>query len=637
MDADSEFRFSPRPNRAHEILWRPWGEPAFEEARRLGRPVLLSLSAVWCHWCHVMDETSYSDPRVIEAINTHFVPIRVDNDRHPDVNRRYNMGGWPTTAFLTATGDIVTGATYLPAEQMLQSLERVTAFFAAERSALLDLGTTESVHADEPPTQPGEVARHGRPPAESPARASDQLSEIPARVALEVIRAIDPLHGGIGNGPKFPQPDVFGFLLAFVGLRPSASLSGRAEEMLEKTLTAMATGGMYDHVAGGFFRYTTQRDWSVPHYEKMLADNAGLACLYLAAEAASASPGPYVDASARPAVMPTGRVPASLYLDTATGVVDYLMSTLWRGDPASFGGSQDADEDYYAMSADERAESRRPFIDATIYVDWNALAARALLRAAPQLRRPKLEEDASKLLDFLWRGARRDGVMMHYLTADGEPRQQAPLLTDQTHVAAALLDAYEVTAERVWLESARTLAAWVLDHLSAPDGRLQDRHVTRGSSAGLLSRPLPALEENAQFAEVLLRLQAYTGEEAFGASAVALLSAWAPHYEGYGAGAAPYAQAVLRYLDRPAHIAVVGARDDHAARRLQDAALTAAPPLHTVQLLDNDEPDDAARIAAAGFDMTATPAAFVCRGHTCLRPITDAEALGRLLAGDGPG
>lgn len=109
MDGDTDFRFSPRPNRAHEIEWRPWGEPAFAEAHRLRRPILLSLSAVWCHWCHVMDETSYSDPRVVAAAYEHFVPIRVDKDRHPDVNRRYNMGGWLTTVFLAASGDPITG------------------------------------------------------------------------------------------------------------------------------------------------------------------------------------------------------------------------------------------------------------------------------------------------------------------------------------------------------------------------------------------------------------------------------------------------------------------------------------------------------------------------------------------------
>ncbi len=128
-----EFRFSPRPNRAREIHWRPWGDAVFREAQQTGKPVLLSISAVWCHWCHVMDEGAYSDRRVIEQVNAHFVPTRVDNDRRPDVNRRYNMGGWPTTAFLTETGDVITGATYLPADDMLEALRTVDTLYRAQR------------------------------------------------------------------------------------------------------------------------------------------------------------------------------------------------------------------------------------------------------------------------------------------------------------------------------------------------------------------------------------------------------------------------------------------------------------------------------------------------------------------------
>src|SRR5260370_885477 len=115
---ESEFHFSPRPNRAHEIKWRGWSEEAFAEAGKLDRPILLSISAVWCHWCHVMDETTYSNPGVIDLINREYLPIRVDNDLRPDVNQRYNMGGWPTTAFLTSSGELLTGATYLPPDQM---------------------------------------------------------------------------------------------------------------------------------------------------------------------------------------------------------------------------------------------------------------------------------------------------------------------------------------------------------------------------------------------------------------------------------------------------------------------------------------------------------------------------------------
>ena len=261
---DTDFRFSPRPNRAADIQWCPWGEAAFEQARRLGRPVLLSLSAVWCHWCHVMDETSCSDPQVIPAINEQYVPVRVDNDRRPDVNRRYNMGGWPTVAFLTPGGDIITGATYVPPDQLLQALDRVREFFDANKASLQQV---ESPTLEEPGDQPHE-----------PDDAA--LAHIPGELAGAIIRSFDPVYGGIGSEPKFPQADAFAFLLSFTALHPGAADTPRAGEVLVKTLEAMARGGLYDHGGEGFFRYATQRDWSEPHYEKMLEDEARLTLLY---------------------------------------------------------------------------------------------------------------------------------------------------------------------------------------------------------------------------------------------------------------------------------------------------------------------------------------------------------------------
>jgi hypothetical protein len=458
MDGDIDFRFSPRPNRAHEIDWRPWGEPAFAEAHKLGRPILLSLSAVWCHWCHVMDETSYSDPRVIAAVNEHFVPIRVDNDRHPDVNRRYNMGGWPTTAFLAASGDPITGATYMPPEQLLQALQRVREFFEANHTALLTLGATDRAQDAD-----GEAARAhlgGVPPIGDSSAADfdgdpDVPGDIPAEIALQIVRAFDPVHGGLGADPKFPQPDVFAFALAYAKLRGGGdslhvapytsglAAPARVHEVVRTTLKKMAGGGLYDHVAGGFFRYATRRDWSVPHYEKMLEDNARLASLYLEAAALTKADGP-----------------SALTRTAARGTIDYLLATLWRADPPAFGGSQDADEHYYGLDAAARAELPEPFVDPTVYVDWNALAARALLRAAPVLQRPELAERAVELLGSLWERGRREAPMAHYLTTSGEPGPGAPLLVDQATMASALLDAYEVTAERRWLEGAQALAGW---------------------------------------------------------------------------------------------------------------------------------------------------------------------------------
>ena len=235
----SEFHFSPRPNRAHEIAWRPWGEDAFREATQQDKPVLLAISAVWCHWCHVMDETSYTDDEVIRAVNESFIPIRVDNDQRPDVNRRYNMGGWPTTAFLTPDGEILNGATYIPPESMRHYLREVADIWRTKRDELgprLRELKQHEAHAHD--QQAGELDR-----------------EIVSSVGALIRGQYDPEFGGFGREPKFPQAKLLRFLLD----EHRRTGADDAARMLETTLGAMARGGMYDVVEGGFFRYSTTR------------------------------------------------------------------------------------------------------------------------------------------------------------------------------------------------------------------------------------------------------------------------------------------------------------------------------------------------------------------------------------------
>ena len=296
--AHAAFNFSPRPNRAHEIEWRPWSEAAFEEARALDRPILLSISAVWCHWCHVMDETTYSDQKVIELINGHYLPIRVDNDVRPDINQRYNMGGWPTTAFLTSSGDILTGGTYLPPDQMAGALARIAPYYHANRPEIAS------------------KALEGRKRAGAMvARSAGLLSPALVDSVLEAVRAsYDEAYGGFGPAPKFPQTEALLLLLEQAQIRDDEALRRMAVHTLER----MAGGGTYDHVEGGFFRYSTTQDWSVPHFEKMLEDHAGL-----------------VSAAAM-----AGMTDA---LDSATG---YLDRTLRDPSTGLYAGSQDADEHY---------------------------------------------------------------------------------------------------------------------------------------------------------------------------------------------------------------------------------------------------------------------------------------------------
>ena len=207
--------------------------------------------------------------------------------------------------------------------------------------------------------------------------------------------------------------------------------------------------------------------------------------------------------------------------------------------------------------------------------------------------------------------------MAHWVRPDGSAGDGAPLLGDQTAMAAAFLDAYELTGDHQWLRRARSLAHWTCEHLGAPDGRLLDRLALPGESAGLLAQPVPALDENAAMAEVLLRLEAYTGESRLREQALEILVAWATHYEQYGVAASAYAQALLRYLERPSHIVVVGHRGDDEARRLHAAALVAPSPLRTVQWLDPSDGTDAVRLAEAGLPAEAAAAAYVCRGRAC--------------------
>jgi uncharacterized protein YyaL (SSP411 family) len=538
----SDFRFSPRANRAHEIAW---GDEPFAEARAAGKPVLLAISAVWCHWCHVMDETSYSDPRVIAAIADGFVAVRVDNDRRPDVNRRYNMGGWPTIAFLTAAGEVLTGATYLPPDQLLTVLARVREYHVGHRldpagsdadANAADTGTGSTPTDTDAGTTAADtgadvldeaVATRLEPAGADLVDAADS-----AAVCRAVAALYDPLHGGLGGEPKFPQPEALALLLA-AGVRHDDE---RLLAMALHSLDAMAAGELRDAVEEGFFRYATRRDWSAPHYEKMLGDNARLALLYLDAFAFS------------------GR---ESYGEVARGVIEYLTTVLAAGGAPVFWGSQDADEHYYACDAAGRGRVKvKPALDRTVFVDTNALAARALLRAATLFERPDLPQAGLATIDHLWDRGHGRRAMIHYL---GGPI--AGLLSDQAEMTAALLDAYEVSGDRTHLARARLLADWVLQHLRTRDGRLADRpQVLTADSGGARNAPLPVLEGGAEMADDLTRLAAFSGVSAYREEAARALAAYAPEAAAAGPFAAAWALAVMRFVEHPTHIVVVGHR-----------------------------------------------------------------------------
>ena len=576
----SEFRFSPRPNRAGDIRWREWGSAAFNEASLTRRPVLLGISAVWCHWCHVMDETTYSDPDVIRLINDRYVPVRVDNDKRPDVNRRYNMGGWPTTAFLTPDGEIITGGTYLPPDVMRQYLSQVADVYR-DRRAEMDQRVSELRLHD--------AQARG-------AHAGPLSSAIVDEVLSVTTGAFDPEFGGFGREPKFPQPNVLRLVLDEYRRRRDGDLAA----MLQQTLGAMSSGGMYDHVAGGFFRYATQRDWSVPHYEKMLEDNSELLALY--AEAHRTFP----DAG---------------YDRVAQDVSRWMREVLLRREAHLFGGSQDADEHYYTLDAQGRAKLPAPYVDPVLYTNWNALAASGHVALSIATGAAASLSVAATTLAALRARLWDQPVGTYHFDAGDGPRLPA-LLTDAAALLAAQLDLYEAGAGATALEFARQIA----QHLVS----LEDADVDGFSDAagrdepGRVARPERPIEDNALAADSLLRLATLTGEERWRELAVRALRSFAGGYREWGQFAAPYARAVARAIAEPLHIVVVGPGSDARADALWRTAVRVDDPAGVVERLDPAQ--DRVRMDQLGYPASSV-AAYVCVGSVCSAPIAEDVAL----------
>jgi uncharacterized protein YyaL (SSP411 family) len=578
------FHFSPRPNRAHEIAWRTWGDDAFSEARSADKPVLLAISAVWCHWCHVMDETSYSDPAVIAGINDRYIPIRVDNDERPDVNRRYNMGGWPTTAFLTPDGEILNGATYIPPDTMRRYVAEVADLWRDKRAEL------------EPRLR--EMKGHE---AEAHAQRPGELDwAIVGSISALIRGQYDPEYGGFGREPKFPQPKLVRFLID----EYRRTMSDDVAKMIHKTLAAMASGGMYDALEGGFFRYSTTREWGVPHFEKMLEDNAELLLIYSEAHRTFPSAG---------------------YDRIVRDVMRWMDTVLWREDVTAFSGSQDADEHYYTLDADGRARHGPPFVDRRVYTGWNALAASAYIAAGNALGEQKPIDRAVAVMSAIGERAWDGSTLAHVSGAEPEVRG---LLADFAAVIAAILDEYETGERPRALAAAASLSAKMRSVLEDPgSGGFWDAP-ERAAPGRLAMREKP-IEDGAAMADTLLRLAVLTGDDQRHEIAARALRGFVGEYRQWGQFAAAFGSSTARALSEPRLVVVVGPDADPAARALWQIALQSDDPAGARQWLVPER--DAERIADRGYPPERT-AAYVCIGTVCSAPITDPAGLAAELA-----
>ena len=497
-----------------------------------------------------MDETTYSHPGIIELINGDYVPIRVDNDVRPDINLRYNMGGWPTTAFLTATGDILTGATYMPPDQMADALTKVASYYRTHQAEIAT-----------------RVLESRKRAGSQVARSSGELDPNAVDSILAALTAAyDPEHGGFGDEPKFPQSDAIILLLEQGRIRNDPALTRMARHTLER----MAGGGTYDHVEGGFFRYSTTRDWSIPHFEKMLEDHAGLIAGLSIAGMTNA-------------------------MDTTTAYLDTVLR-----DPATglYAGSQDADEDYYAMDSAQRSLQAAPYVDRRVYTPWNAALACAYLDISIRHERPQLRKRGAELLESLFREAYRPGEGMAHTTGAGGQ------LAAQVWSMWAAVKAHQAGLGESWLPVARDLAAHVDERYSDSDGGGYFDHVG-GDDLGRLSDPVKPLADNSIAAMALIELDVLIGDPAapYRERARAALQSVAALPPQYGLMAAVFGRAA----DRLPHAVKVTTRNPQLAR--------AAVLAHPYAVID-----------PAGDDR-----AVVCVGTICLAPVSTEAAVAAAL------
>ncbi len=571
------------------VQWREWGKEAFSEAQRDDKMILLDISAVWCHWCHVMDETSYSDPETARLINEKFVPVRVDTDRMPDVNERYNMGGWPTTAFLAPTGEVLVGATYVPPEKLRETIDNLTEFYANNR---VELG--ERIR------ELKEIKL--RELEESMKAATGEINSGITEFVLGQVEAnFDDKHGGFGTEPKFPVADAVDLLLA----ANRETDEPKYLDMAEKTLQGMAGFGMYDHVMGGFFRYSVTRDWSVPHFEKMCESNASLIMSY------------------NNAYRHTRR---DTYLETVKRTLDYVDEWLWDA-KGYFRGSQDADEEYYALSLEERLKRKTPYVDRTAYANFNAKMAMAYMSSWETTAEGCCMGKALGALDYVLANMMRDGGFYHFMDEDGP--QRFGLLTDQVAMLRALLYAYQLTSDDKWLTGALGVTGFMNRTLwDAAAGGFFDLPHDPGALGALAFRSKPFVD-NAEAAYALKTMAVITGDGSFGEKAALCIKAHLHDYQEYGYMASGYAQAA-EFVAGPVNEVVIVGDDDENTAGLRKAALSCFVPGRVFKLFYHGQHDK--EIEEGGYNRRGA-AAYLCRGTTCSAKIEDPDELVRRLEG----
>jgi len=600
------------------VDWYPWGDEALSRAREDDRPILLSVGYAACHWCHVMEHESFEDDATAALMNEHFVSIKVDREERPDVDSIYmdavvsltGQGGWPMTVFLTPAGEPFFGGTYFPPEprhglpSFKQLLRAVADAWQERRGDIERDASTITEHLRQ-------AAQPSREPL-APSLLAD---------AVRVLRrSFDPVWGGFGGSPKFPPASTLEFLLRREEL-----------ELVTKTLDSMALGGMYDLVGGGFHRYSVDREWLIPHFEKMLYDNALLVPAYLH--------GWLVTGNAR-------------YRDVVEQSCDYLLRELALPGGA-FASAQDADTDgveglTYTWTEDDdvprellqpfedgrfvlrgeldeatrgrllakRQQRPQPLRDDKVVASWNGLAAAALAEAGWRLERNDLVDAAHSCGEFLLGPLSTPQGRLFRTWRAGDVRN-AGVLDDYANVAHGLYELHVATGELRWLQESRRLAELAVELFG--DEEHGGFFMTPVDGERLVSRKKefddnPTPSGNSMLAYVLLRLARLWGDDELAHRAVDVFRFVAPQLAHAPSAFGHALSALDLHFSPPREIAVIGAPDSAVARRelagFEPNTVVAFGPSDQVPLL-----------RGKGY-VDGRPAVYVCENFACRAPVT---------------
>lgn len=644
------------------VDWYPWSEEALEKARREDKPIFLSIGYAACHWCHVMAHESFEDKEVAALLNEHFVSIKVDREERPDLDRIYmaavqaigGHGGWPMSVFLTPDGKPFYAGTYFPPVPR-RGLPSFTAVLQAVREAWrnhrqeLEQGSTKI--------------------AEFIARNLDVMGETAASLdanicaaAVEVLaQQYDAEHGGWGAAPKFPQPMTLEFLLRYYRLTSNPQVLG----MVTKTLESMARGGIYDQVGGGFHRYAVDDRWLVPHFEKMLYDNAQLARVYLHAWQV------------------TGQ---TFFRDIAQETLDYVLREMTDA-AGGFYASQDADSEgkegrFYLWTPQEirqilgaqaqeveRAlgvsaqgnfegrniltyrgpldrrdtlaparrlllEARRqripPARDEKVLTSWNGLMLAALAEAGRVLGRQDYICAAERNAAFLWSHLRDDRGRLYHTWRAGQAKVNG-LLEDYVYLAEGLLALYRATFVPRWLRAARELMDLVLARFGAPQGFYD----TSDDHEALLVRPRELQDNavpsgNALAVTVLFHLAELTLEQRYAQAAETSLRTMGSLLGRYPLAFSQWLCGLTEALAPKEQVVVLGPRDLPEAQALVDVLRADDQPGRVVAWGWQEDAEDVPLLR--GYEpVGGRPRVYVCRQGTCYPPVTEVEDLRQLL------